>query len=114
MIPAALRPFLAALLTLPLRSLAGWLTARGIEMSGDQVSDAVEAVLVWGWPILSVLGIVARRYADKWINPLNTASSHLAVEGKLAASDIKRAEKSAQITELVETEPGTMFRPPQD
>lgn len=88
-----LRPFLAALLTLPLRALAGWLTARGIEgITEEKVSAVVEAALVWGLPLVSTLGIIGRRLIDKWANPGNAASSHVASVEKELSKDLKRAE----------------------
>lgn len=94
MIPDALRPFLAALLTLPLRSLAGWLAAKGYtEITGEQITHAVNALLVWILPALSTLAVVVRRLADKKINPDNAASTHAAAIGKAKQRARKETRK---------------------
>lgn len=91
MIPAFLRPFLAALLMIPLLSLAGWATAHGIEITDDQVHKAVDYLCEVVIPVLAGLAVITRRLVDKKVNPDNAASSHAAVLGKAKQHQRKQA-----------------------
>ena|SRR5438046_511088 len=114
MIPAFLRPFLAALLMVPLLSLAGWATAHGIDITDEQVHKAVDYLCEVAIPVLAGLAVITRRLIDKKANPANTASSHLAVDGKFAAAGIKRAEKRAERADSQELPRRAVFHPPAD
>src|SRR5215210_777478 len=129
MIPAFLRPFLAAILMVPLLSLAGWIAAHGGPAFPDeQIHKIVDYVLELVFPVMAALAVVFRRFVDKKANPTNTASAHLAVDGKVAVKEMLAAEKSAKADTLVNTEvpfptPDNspelpprqpMFRPPAD
>lgn len=97
----ALRPFLAAILSIPLRMLAGWLAAHGYaEITGEQIDKAVYALLVWILPVLSALGIIFRRLVDKKANPGNAASSHVARVEKDLSRDLKAGGVPGRIITL--------------
>lgn len=82
MIPDFLRPFLSALLMIPLLSLAGYATAHGITITNDQVHKAVDYLCEVGFPILAGLAVIFRRLVDKKANPDNAASTGAAAAGK--------------------------------
>lgn len=84
----ALRPIIAALLTIPIRILVNWLILHGAEgLTEQNVSAAVEAFIVFGIPIASAVGVIMRRWIDKhpWANPGNKA------DPALAEADAQRA-----------------------
>lgn len=93
MIPSFLRPFLAAVLMIPLLSLAGWATAHGIEITDEQVHKAVDYVLEIGFPVLTGLAVIVRRLIDKKANPGNAASSHVAEAETALAKNLKATER---------------------
>lgn len=82
MIPDFLRPFLSALIMIPLLALAGWATAHGITITDDQVHKAVDYLCEVGFPLLAGLAVIIRRVVDKKANPDNAASTHAAAAGK--------------------------------
>lgn len=115
----ALRPFLAALLMIPLLSLAGYATAHGIEITDTQVHKAVDYTLEFAFPVLAGLSVIVRRAIDKKTNPGNAASSHLATALKSESLAIKEGEKAAKREAIVQTDPieeieipPRHFRPP--
>jgi hypothetical protein len=105
MIPTFLRPFLAAILAPILLSLAGQAAAHGITITDAQVHEAVDYLVTWVIPIMAGLSVVIRRVIDKWANPGNAASSHVAAVEKELSVDLKRSEKSAKIDAIVNTDP---------
>lgn len=90
MIPPFLRPFLAALIMVPLLSLAGWATAHGITITDTQVHQAVDYLLEIAFPVLAGLSVIIRRSVDKKVNPDNAASAHAAALGKVKQNQRKR------------------------
>lgn len=99
----ALRPFLAALLMIPLLSLAGYATAHGITITDEQVHKAVDYLCEVAIPLLAGLAVIVRRLVDKKANPDNAASTHAAVEGKRKQQARKLARSHAKIDEWTAT-----------
>lgn len=90
----SLRPFLAALLAPLVTSLAGYLAVHyEIQFSTDQQHQMVEAVVSVVIPAMLAINAVIRTTIDKKVNPSNSASTHLAVEGKQKVEAVKAAER---------------------
>ncbi len=88
----SLRPYLTRYLGIALAWLAGRLVVKyGITIPSEALQQFAEA-------IVDVVGIMLTAYAtthktgNKYVNPSDTASKHLAVAGKEHREAIRRAE----------------------
>lgn len=100
MIPSFLRPFLSALLIIPILSLAGWIAAHGgPTIPDEQIHKIVDYLLELVFPVLTGLAVIGRRFIDKKANPDNAASSHAAAIG--VAKQVARKQTRA-IEERIE------------
>jgi hypothetical protein len=115
----ALRPFLSRGIGL----LVGWLVGQAALRYGVTVPDEVRDYLIDGLnTMVGVLGtyFLTHRTLDKKLNPADTASSHLAAEGKVEARAIKVAEQTAARTaafgaaDPLEEPPRRLYRPPHN
>jgi hypothetical protein len=81
----SLRPFLSRIVATVLGGAFGWLTTK----TGIEVDPATQASIA-GAVVVGVYG-VAHKLIDKKVNPADSASKHLAVDGKVAAEVSKAA-----------------------
>jgi hypothetical protein len=91
----ALRPFLSRILAAFIAALCTWLTSRyKIEIEGDLQKALADALSAF---VLTSSYAVSHRLLDKFFNPADTASSHLAVVGKEEVAAIKTVERTAEL-----------------
>jgi uncharacterized protein YcbK (DUF882 family) len=85
----SLRPFLSRVLAPVITAFVMWLLHLGIDLGPDASAHLTEYATVIAIALFSVLNGVIHRLIDKKVNPGDTASSHLAVEAKEAATEAK-------------------------
>jgi hypothetical protein len=95
-IPTFLRPFLSALIAIPIRALAGWLAYRGFDIDEKSIREAIIWAVTVAVPLMAFVGEWARRIVDRWVNPANTASGTLADIGKVEAKIHRRVRRQAK------------------
>lgn len=90
----ALRPFISRYAAILVAYVGGWLTVKyGVDLPPelrDVLKDTLSAVALF-----MVTYVTTHRLVDKKVNPADTASEHLAVEGKAEARAAKVAERTA-------------------
>jgi hypothetical protein len=92
----SLRPFLSRILAPLISAVFTWLAVHyGINFADDTREQVIEALVVVIIPLAQIVNGVAHRVIDKKINPADTASTHLAQEGKAEVAAIKVAEIAA-------------------
>ena len=90
----ALRPFLSRILASLVAACCTWLTVKfKIEIDGTTQTALSDALSVF---ILTSSYAVSHRFLDKLWNPADSASSHLAVEGKTEVRAMKVAEHTEE------------------
>lgn len=90
----ALRPFLSRILASFIAAFCTWLTVKyKIEIEGSLQQALADAISAF---VLTSSYAVAHRVLDKWMNPADTASSHLAVMGKEESAALKASERQGQ------------------
>lgn len=93
-----LRPYLARLVGTAVASFCGWLLLRyGVDVDKDTQAQLAEAIVVIVIPLMLAAREITHKGLNKIINPGDTASAHLAVAGKNASAEAKRAEKTGEL-----------------
>lgn len=86
----AIRPFLARIVASLIVALAGWLTTHwGVDFTGLDSKELAENLVEWMLPLLLVVYSLVHRVLNKWINPGDAASGHLAGVEKLETKNLK-------------------------
>jgi hypothetical protein len=88
--PDALRPYFSRIAASLIALVVTWLAARGVTLvdsTQTELRTLVETTLYL------IVYAISHRTIDKSTNPPDSASSHLAVEGKLRVDRIKSDEK---------------------
>lgn len=94
MIPAAARPFLAAILAPLTLWICGHLALRfGIIFTEAQQQQFVDFVLDYVLPAFAANGVLRMLYS-KWTNPSNSATTQLAEAGREQNAQIRSADKT--------------------
>lgn len=88
-----LRPYLARIIAAAVAALIGWVVTKlGIDATSvDQTALATSV----GTFLTLVVYSVAHKLFDKSINPADSASTHLAVQGKQDAANLKLVSNSS-------------------
>lgn len=94
----SLRPFLSRVIAALVSTLATWLLVHyGIDLDDatrHQLVDAIVGIII---PTFTVAYALAHKTLDKKLNPADSASKHLAVEGKAESTAIKTAEREDRL-----------------
>lgn len=94
----SLRPFLSRLLSPFVAAFAGYLAIHfGVNLDTDNQVVLVKALVEWIIPLMVAVNALVHRALDKWLNPGDAASSHVAKQEAAQASALKTAERNKRV-----------------
>lgn len=83
-------PLLSRIIGIAVAALGTWLASKGIDIDTDTRTQLVTAIVAVLLPIFTAIYAIVHRLVDRYVNPGDAASSHLAAAEKAQVTEMKK------------------------